>query len=393
MDNTIPLSQILQSAFPGLLNDEAEDMIATGKIVAYPQDLILCHEGALETVFYIILAGEVRVTKLINDTDVRFLKNLRPGDFFGEMAIIHNAPRAATITTTAQTTVLEIDKEAFNRMLETSSSISMAMVREVSRRLRENDEMAIEDLRLKAKELADAYQRLTELEHARNQFLSAIAHELRTPLMAANGFIQIIQMGVLNGEALDSAFNSVARNLQDITVLTNDILFMQEMDLILPKFQLVDLGSLVAGEVEKQRTHAECNQVRLKLVIPSGIPAIQGDAKSLERALIAVLDNAIKFSPDGGDVLVEVNADTSQIRIIIQDQGVGIPLEAQPHIYDRFFHLDKIDNHLFRGIGLGLSIARQVIEQHHGVIQVKSEPGCGSIFTISLPETNKPSTA
>jgi Osmosensitive K+ channel histidine kinase len=393
MDNTIPLSQILQSAFPGLLNDEAEDMIATGKIVAYPQDLILCHEGALETVFYIILAGEVRVTKLINDTDVRFLKNLRPGDFFGEMAIIHNAPRAATITTTAQTTVLEIDKEAFNRMLETSSSISMAMVREVSRRLRENDEMAIEDLRLKAKELADAYQRLTELEHARNQFLSAIAHELRTPLMAANGFIQIIQMGVLNGEALDSAFNSVARNLQDITVLTNDILFMQEMDLILPKFQLVDLGSLVAGAVEMQRTHAECNQVRLKLVIPSGIPAIQGDAKSLERALIAVLDNAIKFSPDGGDVLVEVNADTSQIGIIIQDQGVGIPLEAQPHIYDRFFHLDKIDNHLFRGIGLGLSIARQVIEQHHGVIRVKSEPGCGSIFTISLPETNKPSTA
>jgi CRP-like cAMP-binding protein len=250
-------------------------MIATGKIVTYPQDLILCHEGALETIFYIILEGEVRVTKLINDTDVRFLKHLRPGDFFGEMAIIHNAPRAATITTNAQTTVLEINKEAFNRMLE-SSSISLAMVREVSRRLRENDEMAIEDLRLKAKELADAYQRLTELEHARNQFLSARAHELRTPLMAANGFISVIQMGVLNGEALDSAFNSVARNLQDITIPTNDILFLQEMDLILPKFQPVDLGSLVAAAVEKQRIHAERNQVRLKLVNPLRHPCHSG---------------------------------------------------------------------------------------------------------------------
>ena len=390
MENIIPLSQVLQRAFPGLLNEEAEDMIASGKIVTYPQDLVLCHEGALETIFYIILEGEVRVTKLINDRDARFLKQLKPGDFFGEMAIIHNAPRAATITTTTQITVLEIDKEAFNRMLESSSSISMAMVREVSRRLRENDEMAIEDLRIKAKELADAYQRLTELEHARNQFLTTIAHELRTPLMAANGFIQVIQMGVLNGEALDSAFNSVARNLQDITILTNDILFLQEMDLILPKFQPADLGSLVAGAVEKQRTHAEHNQVRIKLVLPSGIPAIEGDAKSLERAITAILDNAIKFSPDGGDVLVEVNADAGHVWIKIQDQGVGIPPEALPHIYDRFFHMDRIGSHLFRGVGLGLSIARQVIELHHGEIQVNSEPGCGSTFTLSLPESCKP---
>src|SRR5271157_533989 len=391
MENTIPLSLTLQHAFPGLSNQEAEDMIASGKIVTYPQDLVLCHEGALETIFYIILAGEVRVTKLINDSEARFLKHLRAGDFFGEMAIIHNAPRAATITTTAQTTVLEIDKEAFSRMLENSSSISMAMVREVSRRLRENDEMAIEDLRLKAKELADAYQRLTELEHARNQFLSAIAHELRTPLMAANGFVQVIQMGILNGEALDSAINSVSRNLQDITILTNDILFLQEMDLILPKFQLVDLGSLVAAAVEKQRKHAEQNQVSIKLVIPSGIPAIEGDAKSLERTIRAILDNAIKFSPDGGNVLVEINAKAGQVWIIIQDQGVGIPAEALPHIYDRFFHMDSIGDHLFRGIGLGLSIARQVIEQHHGAIQVQSAPGCGSLFTISLPETNNSS--
>src|ERR1035437_3337412 len=114
--------------------------------------------------------------------------------------------------------------------------------------------------------------------------------------MAANRFIQVIQMRVLNGESHDSAFNSVARNLQDITILTNDILFLQEMDLILPKFQPVDLGSLVVATVEKQRTQSEHNQVRLKLVIPSGIPAIQGDAKSLERAIAAILDNAIKFS-------------------------------------------------------------------------------------------------
>ena len=386
-DDSIPVPPIiLQKAFPGMKEAEAKRMILNGQVKQYPPDVTLCHEGVLETIFYIIINGEVKVTKLINDTQNRLLKKLARGDFFGEMAIIHEAPRVASVTTTANTVVLEIEKEAFKEILEHSNSMSLAMVREVSRRLRENDEMAIEDLRHKAHELAEAYQQLAEMEAARSEFLATIAHELRTPLMAASGFVRMIQAGRLSGKALDSTLDVISRNLQEIVSLTNDILFLQEMDLIMPEFQSTDVGGVVASSLEKQRQNATRNLVGLSFNIAPDLPKVMAAPKSLERAFTAILENAIKFSPDGGEVAVEVKPVDDKIDVVIKDQGVGISPEVLPHIYERFFHVDKVGDHLFRGAGLGLSIARHVIEQHKGTIQVESELGKGSTFTVSLKQ-------
>jgi signal transduction histidine kinase len=384
MTNNISPLQVLQRAFPGIPTDEAEMMISSGKVHSYPPNTVLCREGAIENTFYIILEGEVQVAKLLNELETRFLKHLKGGDFFGEMALIHNAPRAATVITTAPCTILEINKEAFSKLLEQSSSMSLAMVREVSRRLRENDEMAIGDLRLKARELAYAYQQLAEQEFSRREFLTTIAHELRTPLTAASGFLQLVRMGMLDGQTLTQAMDTIARNVQDIISLTNDILFLQEMDLILPEFEPTDVGPIVVKLVEQMRTRAVHNSVALKLEITQDLPQVDGDAKSLERAIAAILDNAIKFSPDGGDVLVDVGSDAVQLLVQVEDHGVGIATDVLPCIFDRFFHVDHVGNYLFRGLGLGLSVARQVIEQHGGKILVESELGKGSKFTVLL---------
>ena len=375
---------VLRRAFPGIPESEAEEMISAGKVREYPPDTVLCHKGAIESTFYIILDGEVQVTKFINDAEARFLKYLEPGDFFGEMALIQNSPRSATVMTKVPTTVLEINKEAFTVLFKRSTSVSLALAREVSRRLRENNEMAIEDLRIKAKELADAYQQLAELDYARREFLTTIAHELRTPLTAANGFLQVIRMGELQEESSNAALDTVTRNIQDIITLTNDILFLQEMDLILPEFQMTDVGGLVAHAVEQERTRAERNGVGFIINIAPNIPAISADPKSLERAIIAILDNAIKFSPEGGDVIIDVGHADSHVWVTVTDHGVGIPHEMMPRIFERFFHMDQVGVHMFRGLGLGLSIARQVIEQHGGMIEVKSTLGKGSTFTIWL---------
>jgi signal transduction histidine kinase len=379
------LERILQAAFPGLSKEEANRMTTNGRMKTFAEGVALCQEGAFESTFYVIIKGKVAVTKRINDREDRFLKYLERGDFFGEMAIIHDAPRAATITTTEETTVLEITKESFKNFLEESSTVSLAIVREVSSRLRENDEMAIEDLRSNARELALAYQQLAELDFARREFLTTIAHELRTPLMAAIGYMQIVNTGMLQGQGLVSAMETVERNLQEIVTLTNNILFLQEMDLILPDFKLTDIASVITSAVEQQRQHAEHNSVGINLKISPDLPKTKADTPSLERALEAILDNAIKFSPDGGNVTVLVEKTDNGIVVTIIDQGVGIQPEDLPHIFDRFYHQEKIGNHLFRGIGLGLSIAREVISQHKGVIEVHSEPGKGSTFIIRLP--------
>lgn len=387
-ETTVPV-RILLRAFPGIPIVEAKELIASGVVRAYPADTILCHEDAYETTFYILLNGRVNVTKKISGDQVRLLKVLESGDFFGEMGLLQEAPRAATVTTVIPTTVLEIHKEPFKELVHSSTSLARAMMQEVVRRLRQNDAMAIEDLRFKAGELAAAYQRLAEQEYARSAFLSTIAHELRTPLTAANGFLQMVEMGLLDGQNVDremqqAALQTASRNLQQIITLVNDILFLQEMDLILPSFTKTSIDKVLEAAAADCQARLLENDVSLKMQVSPELPYVMADPKSLERAFAAVLDNAIKFSHQGGEVEVTAGTDVTWIWVKIQDHGLGIPENVLPRIFERFFHIDQMGDRLFRGVGLGLAIARQVIEQHGGTIDVTSKPGEGTLVTIRL---------
>lgn len=375
---------ILLHAFPGIPRQEAEELIAKGEVRSYPSNTILCYENALASTFYIILKGKVKVTKVIDQDEVRLLKILEAGDFFGEMALIHDAPRAASVTTTAPTTVLEIRKDAFDVLMQRSATLSLAMVQEVSRRLRENDAMAIEDLRVKAGELALAYERLAEQDLARGEFLSTVAHELRTPLTAANGFLDLIRKNNLKGQELDSALDNVQRNIQQIISLVNNILFLQEMDMILLDFQDVDISAVVENVVEAFRDQTTQNSIHIKVNVEPNLPLIPADTQSLERAFSAILENAIKFSPNGGDIAINMSSVDNLVHIEFQDQGIGIDPESLPRVFDRFYHQDQDEDQVYSGIGLGLSIAREVINQHGGHIDIRSEIGKGSSVTVRL---------
>lgn len=379
-------SKVIPRAFPGIRPDEIEELIMNSQVRSYAPGAILCHENALEDRFYMILEGEVEVTKDINNNESRLLKTLSAGDFFGEMALIHNAPRAATVTAKSTLTTLELDKAAFDRVLHKSSSVAMAMVSEISNRLRQNDQLAVDDLRMRASELAEAYQKLAEQELARRQFLTDIAHELRTPLMVANGYLQMLQKGIMHGDQLKAGIDTVARNVQNIVTLVNDILFLQELELVLPDFQAVDMNEVAYTVIGKYAVSAKEHGVSLRLTPSPNLPPVSGDPKSLERALMALVDNAIKFSPRGGDVNINLSRDGEKILVAVEDHGIGIPKENLPRIFDRFYHLEKSGDDLFSGIGLGIAITRQVIEQHHGSLDVVSAPGKGSTFTLTLKQ-------
>jgi signal transduction histidine kinase len=377
-------SRVIPRAFPGIRPDEIEELIANSQVRSYVPGAVLCRENEVEDRFYMILEGEVEVTKNINNTESRLLKTLSPGDFFGEMALIHNAPRAATVTAKTELTTLELDKSAFDRVLHKSTSIAMAMVSEISNRLRQNDQLAVDDLRMRASELAEAYQKLAEQDLARREFLTNIAHELRSPLMVASGNLQILQKGILKGEQLAAGIDTVSRNVQQIVTLVNDILFLQEMDLVLPDFQAVNMNDVAYTVIGKYATSAHDHGVSLRLTPSPNLPPVSGDAKSLERALMALIDNAIKFSPRGGNVNINLSVSGEKVLVAVEDHGIGITKENLPRIFDRFYHIEKSGDDLFGGIGLGLAITRQVIEQHQGRLDVVSTPGKGSTFTLTL---------
>ncbi len=389
MTNTRAPSRIIPRAFPGITPAEVQDLISKCKINTYPVGTVLCHENQVEHTFYMILEGEAQATKVINNNETRLLKTLTAGDFFGEMGLIHNAPRTASVAAKTPLVVLELDQDGFQQVLHQSSSVAMAMVREISSRLRQNDEMAVGDLRMRAGELADAYQKLAEQDLARREFLSSVAHELRTPLMAAGGYLQILQKGVLTGDKLNEVINTVARNVGQITDLVNDILFLQEIELVLPEFQPVDMLAIARLVINRYAEKAVARHCALRIRGERYAAQVSGDPKSLERALMALLDNAVKFSPHGGDINVCFESNDYELSMAIEDHGIGIAPEALPRVFERFYHTDRSEDAVYGGLGIGLAITRQVISQHHGTISVESVPGHGSTFTVVLPKWGK----
>lgn len=377
-------AKIIPRAFPGIKPDEVQEIIMNSRIKTYPAATVICAEDAYEQTFYMILEGNLEVTKNINNTEQRLLKTLTAGDFFGEMALIHNAARAATVKSITSVIVLELDKEGFNRVLKHSPSVAMAMVGEISKRLRQNDQLAIEDLRLRASELADAYQQLAEQELARQEFLSNIAHELRTPLMIASGYLHAFKKGMLSGEQLHTSIETISRSVDQIVTLTNDILFLQEIELVIPEFQPVDIVDVVGNVIKKYGNKAGEKRISIKLKDNQNIPKVQGDSQSLERAITALVDNAIKFSLPNSTVEIRFASLGNKVSISIEDHGIGIDPKLRPRIFDRFVHLERSGDDLFGGLGIGLSITRQVIQQHKGSLDVESQFGKGSKFTITL---------
>jgi two-component system phosphate regulon sensor histidine kinase PhoR len=202
--------------------------------------------------------------------------------------------------------------------------------------------------------------------------------------MVASGYLQIMQKGMLSDDQLTVGVDAISRNVQQIVTLVNDILFLQEMELVLPEFQAVDVNEVARNVADHYAFKANEGGVTLRFKRRSSLPQVSGDPKSLERAIAGLVDNAIKFSPRGGDVTIKFNQKDEDVFVSVEDRGIGIKPEDMERVFDRFYHLEKHEDDLFGGIGLGLAITRQVIEQHKGKLEVDSTPGRGSTFTLTL---------
>ncbi len=374
----------LHKAFPDLPAEDVHELAAVAQVRAYPSGVILCHEGRIEDVFYIVSSGRAEISKQIDEDTYRVLAYAGPGEFFGEIALVQKSPRIATVRTAEPTTVLEIDHGTFEAVLYRSPRMAIQIIRQVTSRLRDTEQKTVADLRKKNIELARAYAELEEEQRLRSEFLTTVAHELRTPLTAVNGYLSLIRSGVVRAEQQQEVLSTVARNVDTVVHLVNSILFLQELELITPEFQPLAFDELVLQAVNGVRERAAASGVWLQVQVEPGVPAIEGDPAGLQRAISALLDNAIKFSPDGGEVRVEVLTQDGRVGVRICDPGVGIPAEEIGRIFEPFTRVQAPDGRLFGGIGLGLPIARHVVEQHGGRIDVESRVGQGSTFTILI---------
>jgi signal transduction histidine kinase len=378
-------TEILHQVFPGLGEEELAELASVAELRTYPPGTILCHEGRAEEIFYVIVSGRAEVSKYIQADMQRVLHRPGPGEFFGEIALVQEGPRTATVHTVEYTTVLEIGRDAFLSVLNRSASMAVRIMLQVTSRLRDADQRAIADLRRKNVELAQAYAELAAQQKLRSEFLTTVAHELRTPLTAATGYLQLVNSGAVTWEQAPQFLETVAHNLATVVHLVNNILFLQELELITPEFKPLAISEVVLKAVEEMAKRATESGLTVNTRIQRKLPQVMGDAGGLSRAVGALLDNAVKFSPEGGEIGVRIQTRDETVCIEISDPGVGFPMEQLDDVCRPFTRIEESGGHLFGGVGLGIPIAKQVVESHGGHIEIESEVSKGSTFTIVLP--------
>jgi signal transduction histidine kinase/ActR/RegA family two-component response regulator len=227
-----------------------------------------------------------------------------------------------------------------------------------------------------------------EANRLKDEFLATLSHELRTPLNAILGWVQMLQSEGLSPERVQHALDIIGRNARLQARLIEDILDVSRI--ITGKLEIERLPLLVPPLVDTAidgvLPAANAKHIRVVTDVPDDLPPIEGDPKRLQQVLGNVVSNAIKFTPDSGEVTVRCTSDDEGVTIDVQDSGVGIEPEFLPFVFDRFRQADSRSTRKHGGLGLGLAIARHLIEQHHGSIQVRSEgKGRGTTFTIRLP--------
>jgi two-component system phosphate regulon sensor histidine kinase PhoR len=231
------------------------------------------------------------------------------------------------------------------------------------------------------------------VEKLKDDFVATASHELRTPLSAIYGAAKtLVRTDVVDPDGIDRLISIITTESERLARVIDDILLASHLDsgrLRLSAEQL-DPAALAEEVVESMRVNL-ANDVTLAVETSSEtVPLLEVDPSKLRRVLLNLLENAIKYSPDGGQVVLRINADNGRVRLHVHDEGLGIPRGQQERIFEKFF---RADPQLARGVGgtgLGLYICRELVRRMGGDIEVDSEPGRGSTFTVELPPAKVP---
>ena len=393
-------TDLLRLAFKGLGDDELTEVARLTQFQTYPAGHFLCREGAYEDVLYIIAEGQIVISQRTGiDDEERILRVGGKGDIVGEMALIQNAPRAATVRTTTECIVLEMGKEDFETILSRSPRMAIDLIRITLDRIRANDQRMIKDLEKTNKILR-------QLDRNKLEFIMIAAHELRTPLTVLNGYVNVLRSfpetqtnsaiadvtdGIMKGT---NRMHKVVNMMLDLTRIGSETLKVAS--------EPVPLRRLIADLLRDLEQAAAERSIRISVLHAEDSPEIKGDPPLIQKALYQLIVNAIKYTPDGGKIMITTRPTVMEdgspcVEIAVRDRGIGIDAEHQELIFEKFYQVGNVALHssgktTFKGggPGLGLALVRGVARAHGGKVWVESAGHdevefTGSTFYLLLP--------
>jgi len=383
-----PFLHLLVSADRGhLIESFVERECVSGEVV--------CMEGEEGDTMYIIRSGRVAIVK--GDLDSPTILDYQgAGHIIGEMAILENQPRSATVVALDELRLLGLNRQKFEELVQETPSVSLVFMEMLSSRLRRADEargtgdLSEKRLSRQVSALQGEKQRLEEVQRLRQETTELIIHDLRNPLSTIAVSLRMLSFVLpeetlrANHEILEIAQASYER----LQRLVDSLLEVSRMESGEAQFIMseVSLSKMIEDIVRRPAILAR-KGTTLEAVVPPDLPMIHADRDKIERVLTNLMDNALKYAPDDGHIVYMAENLGDTVQVSISDNGPGIPLDEREHIFERFAQ-GTGEKFRRRGFGLGLTYCRLAIEGHGGRIWVEpGEGGIGSRFIFTLPIT------
>jgi len=404
------IKEFLRPLLFGVAEADLEKLARAAVVQSLATNTTICREGERGNAVYAIAEGQVDILKRMDAQNERLLGRRGPGSFFGEMAILQDGTRTATVRTAERTLLLKIDRESFLNVLHHSPSLAIRLLVPLADRLREADRKATTELQQANLELTQALHQLEQMDQAKSAFIQVSAHELRTPVAALSGYAQMMQsnptvQATPQLQALTTGILTTTQRLQRIFNNILDVSKIMNNEIQIHRTPW-SIAVILKRVVEAFSTALAARQLSWQQAGIAELPPYPGDPQLLYKALYHLANNAIKYTPDGGVIQVRGELVTdpqlgASLELVIEDSGIGIAKENLELIFEKFYHIGEIAFHSsgttkFKGggAGLGLTIARGIIEAHGGRIWAESpghdEESCpGSRFIIRLPLSEK----
>jgi signal transduction histidine kinase len=378
------LAELLKKVyfFRGLSAEELASIHQVSREACFQPGEVIFREGAEADRFYIVLAGAVEVWKQ-ND----LLAVHTAGHLFGEMALIDELPRSATVVAREPTRLAYIGREDFQQIIRQNSQVAISIIRSVSDMVRTSNEHFLESLRARNLELERANLALREAQEellhkerlsTLGKFSSLILHDLRNPISVLRSLAELILLSAGDQERVQRNARKIIEESDRLNQLANELLDYSRGDIRLnPTIVRLDEFFEHLREIIEERFRARGIAIHLDLEFRG--PAIL-DANRLLRVFLNLADNAWKAMPKGGELRIRVWKAGGTLRAEVSDSGVGMSPEVQAKIFTPFFSSSEMG-----GTGLGMSIVKSIIEAHHGTVTFTSEVNKGTTFRLCLP--------
>lgn len=351
-----------------------------------PGDVIFA-EGSPPDRFYIIAGGSVEVWKNHGLPAADLLAVHTRGHLFGEMALIDELPRSATVVARETTRLFYIDRDDFQRIIRANSSIAVCILKSVSDMVRQSNENFVEGLRARARELEQANQALREAQQellvrdrlsTLGKFSSLILHDIRNPISILRSLGEMILLNTADREKVQRNAGKIIAEADRLNQIASELLDYSRGEIRL-NMGVVSLREFFARLEEAIEERFRSRGIEIHVEVNVAEPLIM-DEQRMFRVFLNLADNARKAMPHGGRFSIKAERTDGSLRVEVADTGVGMDAEVQKRIFEPFFSHSSQG-----GTGLGMSIVKSVIEAHHGTLHFTSEPGAGTTFRIGLP--------